>query len=311
MIKRIILFFCLFGFLSNLEAQTGYKANVAKAIQLIEKKEYSKSLPFFREAFKFPPLISGEVYDGACAAALSGEQDLAFEWLNLAVSSGWSNINHTKTDSDLTGLHTDKRWSEFLLSMQKALDEKEVNYDKPLKIALLDILDLDQKYRIKIDSVKLMYGFQSPEMQELWKNIEVADSMNLIKVRKILDTVGWLGAEKVGTKANNALFLVIQHSDIAIQEQYLPMMREAVKNKKAESSSLALLEDRVLIRRNKKQIYGSQVGIDSTGKPSLRPLEDPDHVDERRAQMGLETLADYLLHFGIVWNLEAYKKEQH
>ncbi|HMC97678.1 MAG TPA: DUF6624 domain-containing protein, partial [Flavobacteriales bacterium] len=119
-----------------------------------------------------------------------------------------------------------------------------------------------------------------------------------------------LGADIVGRTGNSTLFLVIQHADIATQEKYLPMMREAVAKGNAEASSLALLEDRVLIRHGERQLYGSQVARDKdTGDAYLSPLEDPDHVDERRTTMGLGPLAGYLMNWNMEWDVEAYKKQ--
>lgn len=85
-------------------------------------------------------------------------------------------------------------------------------------------------------------------------------------------------------------------------------MREAVKKGNASSSNLALLEDRVALRQGKKQIYGTQVTKDEvTGESYVLPLEDPDNVDKRRAEVGLEKLQDYLSNFGIKWDVEEYK----
>jgi hypothetical protein len=38
-------------------------------------------------------------------------------------------------------------------------------------------------------------------------------------------------------------------------------------------------------------------------------LADPDHVDERRASVGLQPLAAYVEHWKITWDVEAYKKQ--
>ena len=87
-------------------------------------------------------------------------------------------------------------------------------------------------------------------------------------------------------------------------------MREAVKNKNANSSSLALLEDRVALREGRKQMYGSQIGYDDkTNKSYVLPLEDPDNVDKRRAEVGLGLLSDYVKRWDIIWDVEEYKKQ--
>jgi hypothetical protein len=135
-------------------------------------------------------------------------------------------------------------------------------------------------------------------------------SHNLIKVEKILDEHGWLGEDIIGARANRTFFLVIQHSNLEAQEKYLPMMRGAVKKGNANPSDLALLEDRVALRQGKKQIYGSQVAFnEATGESYVEPLEDPDNVDKRRSEAGLEPLQDYLSRVGMKWDPEEYKKK--
>lgn len=163
---------------------------------------------------------------------------------------------------------------------------------------------------IELDAIESKYGFKSKELMDQWKLINYYDSINLIKITQILDTQGWLGSDIVGRQGNTTIFLVIQHSDLAVQEKYLPMMREAVKSKKASGSQLALLEDRVALRQGKKQIYGSQIGMDeTTNKNYILPLEDPDNVDQRRAEVGLPPLADYVSRWNIVWDPIQYKKD--
>jgi hypothetical protein len=183
----------------------------------------------------------------------------------------------------------------------------ETKFDKAL-IAKLDSIDReDQQYRLQLNDIKQ----NSDEMKALWKTINEKDSTNLIEIKKILDERGWLGQDIIGEQGNTTLFLVIQHADLKTQETYLPMMREAVSQGNAKAYDLALLEDRINMRQGKKQIYGSQTIIDSkTGKQYVFPLEDPDNVDKRRAEVGLGTMSQYLLSsFGINWNVEEYKEK--
>ena len=87
-------------------------------------------------------------------------------------------------------------------------------------------------------------------------------------------------------------------------------MREANKKGEFESSSLALLEDRVANRNGKLQIYGSQIGYDQSAQVYyLLPVEDPDNLDKRRELMNLGPISDYLSNWDIPWDLEAYKQK--
>jgi hypothetical protein len=135
------------------------------------------------------------------------------------------------------------------------------------------------------------------------------DSLNLIKVEKILNNDGWQGPQDVGMNASLALFLVIQHAGLSKQEKYLPVVQNAVKDGKTLSSNLAILEDRIATRQSKKQIYGSQgFTYKVTGARDVYPIIDPDHLDERRKAMGMPPMADYLKSMNLIWDLEAYKK---
>jgi hypothetical protein len=290
-----------------------YEELIKTAFALYEQKDYKGSAETYSKAFEANGWkgYQGDRYNAACSWALAGVVDSAFFQLNrIAEKMNYTNLGHISKDSDLNSLHTDKRWGEVIGLIKANKDRAEANYDKPL-VALLDsIHNEDQGLRQQIDEVEAKYGVDSNEMQELWRNMARTDSMNLIVVERILNERGWLGADVVGPTGSSTLFLVIQHADLATQEKYLPMMREAVTNGKANGSHLALLEDRVLMRNGKRQLYGSQIGRHTeTGEHYVSPLEDPDHVDERRASVGLGPIADYISHWNMTWDVETYKKE--
>lgn len=172
----------------------------------------------------------------------------------------------------------------------------------------------DQVYRNQLETIRKKYANDSlqlkSKMNAMSQLMLEKDSINQAKVAAILDKYGWLGIDVIGSNGSAALFLVIQHANLAIQLKYLPMMREAVKNGNALGSDLALLEDRVAIREGKKQIYGSQLAWNMIKNEYIvLPLLDPDNVDKRRAEMGLPSLGIYLDYFGLKWDAEQYKKD--
>lgn len=194
-------------------------------------------------------------------------------------------------------------------TMLQTIANKKILYDS-VKQVLIQVDVDDQKYRNEMDQVQEKYGGNSKEMKDLFKNMGIADSLNLIIVEKIIDKYGWLGADEIGNQANTALFMVIQHNNLKTQEKYLPVIREAVRNGKAKASDLALLEDRVALQEGRSQIYGSQLSWDlKTNTYIILPIVDPDNLDKRRAAVGLIAYADYLKGLNIMWNLEQYKKE--
>lgn len=290
-----------------------YLGLIKKADSLYKAKEYKNSASTYSEAFKANgwKATTNDRYNAACSWALANYPDSAFfNLFRIATLMNYTNYSHITKDTDLNSLHPDERWNSLLEIIKQNKDKAEANLNKPLAAQLDSIFIDDQEYRKQIDTVEKEFGYDSKEMTALWETINEKDSLNLIKIKAILDTYGWLGADVVGSHGNSALFLVIQHSDQATQEKYLPMMRAAVKNGKAQGSSFALLEDRVALGQGKKQIYGSQIGRNTeTNLYYVLPLEDPDNVDNRRAGVGLPPLADYVSHWQINWDVEQYKKD--
>jgi tetratricopeptide (TPR) repeat protein len=292
-----------------LQAQT-YRDFVRKGDSCYNNKEYKASVDYYEKAFKIEHKSSSDLYNAACSAALLNENKKAFRWLDLAIDNGYENIAHIKIDNDLTSLHTNKEWVKTLDKLQKSVDVLSANYDKPLQKELLAIYAEDQSIRGDFMKIYKADKTDKKAIDSIGKIMVLKDSINLIKVMKILDERGWVGKDVVGTQANQTLFLVIQHADLKYQQKYLPMMREAVKKGNAKASSLALLEDRVALREGRKQIYGSQSSRNkTTNKGHISPMIDPDNVDKRRAEVGLGPMAEYAPKLGIVWDLETYKKE--
>jgi hypothetical protein len=169
-----------------------------------------------------------------------------------------------------------------------------------LKAELEIILKQDQQGRAMIDSVQQKFGIESKELIQLMESISLNDSINLQRIAAIITQYGWPGKSLVGDKANRTVFLVIQHAELESQKKYLPLLSESVAKGESSAGHLAYLEDRILMREGKAQIYGTQIVTDeATGKWKIYPIEDEEHVDERRIKIGLKPLAEYVKQFGI------------
>ena len=294
--------------------QEKYSEFIKDALKLYKSKEYKKSADTFKDAFD---QIDGKAYpndryNAACSYALAKDVENSFYHLfRLAeTSTKYKNYRHITTDTDLDILHKDKRWDKLIAIVKSNKEEAEKDLDKPLVAILDSIFTEDQSYRREVRDIEKKYGRGSKEMKAQWELINEKDSINIIKIEKILDDKGWLGANVIGEQGNNTLFLVIQHSDLETQLNYLPMMREAVKKGNARGNSLALLEDRVALRQGKRQIYGSQIGRDKeTGEFYVSPLIDPENVDKRRAEVGLGTISEYITNWDMTWDVEKHKAQ--
>ncbi len=165
---------------------------------------------------------------------------------------------------------------------------------------LIMMADQEQQSRDRFDSIINEKGWRSPEGQTASRDANLLDSVNTAQLEEIIAKNGWPGKSLVGNQAAMAAFIVLQHSSIEIQEKYLPMVEAAAAKGEIERAHLAMLQDRILMRRDKPQKYGTQLWNDpSTGKLGLYPIEDSSGVDLRRAEVGLPPIYEYLKQIGI------------
>lgn len=174
-----------------------------------------------------------------------------------------------------------------LASAQTTIDTTTIK--KQLEL----IRDRDQKVRIGMDSAAFAYYI---------------DSTNLVQIELLIAKFGWLGKSFVGSRGNQTCFLIIQHADSATQVKYLPMMQKSVEEGESSAADFALLQDRVLMRQGKKQIYGSQVVIDKQGNNIFYPIGDEKNVNLRREKVGLQPIEEYAKYFGIDYKLPPESK---
>ncbi len=112
------------------------------------------------------------------------------------------------------------------------------------------------------------------------------DAADRARLKQITRQYGWPGFDLLGTDGESEAFEVVQHSDDdkAFQKRCLPLIEAAVKQGQAMPNDAAYLIDRVCTGEHKPQVYGTQWNV---------PIENPAHVDERRASVGLGPLAEY------------------
>ena len=179
-----------------------------------------------------------------------------------------------------------------------------------IRAELERMLEDDQTLRSQADEVEKKYGSKSKELEELWARQAVNDKKNLSRLEEMIKANGWPALSSVGGKASLAAFLILQHADYEHQKKYYPLVKEALKKGEIEASNVALLEDRILVREGKEQIYGTQLKTnESTGKLELSPIKDEENVDKRRQAVGLPPIAEYLKMFGLQY-VPPRKKQQ-
>lgn len=283
-----------------------YVAGVEKAFAFMKQGRCDSCLAEYRKAFAISQKSALSTLRAAACAYQCGQDDQAVTFVNQAarfafweVESIWAN---RKENSEFDPV----RSSFFGTYQQEAVDKQKiaVGRNPQLERDLAQIFDEDQHVRLRADTVGRRYGFNSPQIKPVWEAIRRLDSVNLPKVEQILKQHGYPGKRLVGEQQSVTAWLVIQHSPLAIQEKYLPLLQAATDRGDLAKANLALLIDRIRVFKGQKQLYGSQVKNDADGKPNgFHTIEDEANVNKRRAEMGLEPLEEYAKRFGFTYQV--------
>jgi hypothetical protein len=164
--------------------------------------------------------------------------------------------------------------------------------DEELRRELLARAEEDQRVRRLVPPAKGEYVIRLPD--EAAREWERVDAENTRWLAGLVAARGWPGRTLAGPDGADAAWLLAQHADRdpELQRTFLEALRGAVAGGDASPGNLAYLEDRVRIADGRPQLYGTQFTVtDGELRPS--PIEDPQHLDERRAEAGLDPFAAY------------------
>jgi hypothetical protein len=172
-----------------------------------------------------------------------------------------------------------------LLAMEKKDQEARMSFLRSLEEHGIGPRNGDPKFKDPA-LIKLVME-QTAKLAEL-------DRKNTARLGEIVDKFGWPGQSLVGIQGTEAAWLLVQHADanVPFQKQCLKLMKAGRKGD-VNPRHIAYLTDRILVHEGKMQMYGTQVqGQGGDIKPL--PIADEANVDKRRADVGMEPLAEYL-----------------
>lgn len=179
-------------------------------------------------------------------------------------------------------------------------------YNTELRDELLKMGELDQNVRIRYGKVTfknkehlkenetfLPKERMDGEGKRVFEIIKNVDENNTKRLKEIINEYGWPGYSLVGKKASNCAWLIVQHSgDIEFQKYCLEFIEKAVKNGESSWKNMAYLTDRILVAEGEAQIYGTQFKPEN-GRMAPFPIRDERNVNNRRREVGLNTLEEY------------------
>lgn len=122
-------------------------------------------------------------------------------------------------------------------------------------------------------------------------NAVMADARSTAALRGLLDRYDWIDRHRFGAGVSSRAWILAQHADDHpdFQRTVLERMEPYLENGGIRPRDYAYLWDRVAVNTGGLQRYGTQpmAQCNPDGSLDLRPMEDPEAVDARRAAMNL------------------------
>lgn len=154
-------------------------------------------------------------------------------------------------------------------------------------------------------------GLTPDEMQYAFQQVSAVmlawDAQTSADLKQILAIHSWIKISVFGAQADSDAWLIVQHADHDPEFQASVLSRLEALYPQGETSArnYAYLFDRVAVSfhdttKRRPQRYGTQGTCVGPGKWEPFEIEDPAHVDVRRATVGLPPLAEYVTGFQVI-----------
>jgi hypothetical protein len=154
---------------------------------------------------------------------------------------------------------------------------------------LIKIKQADLQLREKLNVEGRLSSGYNPEMRAVHE--ANADILGLI-----IDEISYPTIDKVGEDGSDAAWLIIQHaiSRPNFMKKCLLLLETAVIERQAKPIHLAYLSDRIASFQELPQLYGTQFDWDENGIMKPKPYDDVNKVNERRSEIGLNSLEEQI-----------------
>lgn len=159
--------------------------------------------------------------------------------------------------------------------------------DELLKQRLTAMAKRDQSVR----KPEYFAGGVTPRLVEEQERV---DGELTVELKAIVRQKGWPTIRLVGLQASEHAALILTHSkDHSFQRAMLPRLQELADREEIAGSGIAFVVDKVLLSNGEPQRFGTQFQWEH-GAVKMLPVEDMEHLDERRAKYLLPPWAEYM-----------------
>jgi len=299
--KDIFLFFFIIPSFFSTEIVAQYIYGTTKADTLYWEEHFEEAVRVQTDIIKLDTAANAKMfpnylmYNLVVFCTTVNKIDTSLQLLNELINRKDFELYGLLGEVPLNKLHSDKRWNK-IDSIVKDKCKKEFGAENFIYILELQKLEArDQAYRCQM--VHLFY--RDRKKADVYNELQgKIDEENYQLLDSLAHLYGWPENSKEGPVAVSLAFMILIHADLAVQKRLLPLIEKNASVGEDSWANFALLTDKILVREDKKQLYGTQVKYDEKLKKYvLFPVEDLENLKYRRFEKGLGDVESYLKRF--------------
>ena len=198
----------------------------------------------------------------------------------------------------------------FSISSNAQNEIKKKLTSKSLDSLKIKFEDIVKRIEIKKQQPPKPIDLNNLKKDTINTNITLSQECGII-VTKTIEKYGWLSTSLAGISINNNLGLILNYSNDSIKNKYKSLIKTFVLKGESTPNNYAKLIDGLLVYNGKSQIYGTIVGPDPYSdefKMRVYDVINPEFVNQRRKEIGLNKIEDYLSVYEIKWEIPQKKE---
>lgn len=232
-----------------------------------------------------------ELYRMAISYTKLNEWDSAYFFLNKYIDIS-ADDRLILVDKDLEPLRENREnWNKIQKKIEQVyISELDSGVNKEVALKLFYMGIEDQKYRAILPALGQV-EFDSNGLFRVPVSMEMMDQLE-----EIIKKYGFPGISLAGKLGSKNAFLILQHSFKI--KKYYKQVKKLYEKGDFSPTDYAMLTDRYLMDKNRKQIYGTQLEMNprkTGGYYVLYPVKDFKNVNKRRKDIGFaSTVEEYV-----------------
>jgi hypothetical protein len=158
--------------------------------------------------------------------------------------------------------------------------------DERLRAELLAMQAEDLRMREELAATGELNGPYSPKMEAVHRR-------NAARLWEMIEAHGWPAEDVVGKDGAEAAWLIAQHAigEPDFQKHVVTLLESSLASGRVPGWQVAYLKDRIAMCDCEPQRYGTQSFDDPRdGRSRFWQISEPEHVNARRAEVGLPPL---------------------